>query len=155
MNKFITGGCLCGARLLDDSAASCFPALRWRNHHSHGSRDSSHPGPAGLPVATRQANRGGGPCPVGQSDLKLIAALRRANGMIDRQRGIPFISTAPASPHERKLLRLAFLAPDLQPDILAGHQPLSLNLERLRQIEIPLCWKQQRRALGWTNSPQP
>ena len=88
-------------------------------------------------------------------DLKLIAALRRANGMIDRQRGMPFIGSAPVSPHERKTLRLAFLAPDLQRDILAGHQPPSLNLERLRQIDIPLCWKQQRQALGWSISLQP
>lgn len=85
-------------------------------------------------------------------DLKLIAALRRANDMIDRHRGMPLISTAPVSPHERKILRLAFLAPELQRDILAGHQPPSLNLERLRQIEIPLCWKQQHKVLGWSNS---
>ncbi|NCP14248.1 MAG: hypothetical protein GW858_08815 [Sphingomonadales bacterium] len=85
-------------------------------------------------------------------DLKLIAALRRANSMIYRQRGMPFISTAPVSPHDRKILRLAFLAPKLQRDILGGYQPPSLNLERLRQMEIPLCWKQQRKVLGWSNS---
>lgn len=88
-------------------------------------------------------------------DLKLIAALRRAHSMMVWQRGMPVIDAAPSSPHDRKLLRLAFLAPDLQRDILAGHQPASLNLERLRQIEIPLCWRRQRQALGWSSRINP
>ena len=48
----------------------------------------------------------------------------------------------------QKALRLAFLVPDLQRDTLAGHQSASLNLERLWQIEIPLCRRQQRQTLG-------
>jgi hypothetical protein len=32
---------------------------------------------------------------------------------------------------------------------MTGHQPASLNLERLRQLDIPLCWKRQRQVLGW------
>jgi hypothetical protein len=47
------------------------------------------------------------------------------------------------------VLRLAFLAPDLQRDILAGRQPPELNLERLRKMAIPLDWNRQREALGW------
>ncbi len=85
-------------------------------------------------------------------DPVLIAALRKAHTLVSRERGMPLVTTAPVSPYDRKLLRLAFLAPDLQRDILTGHQPASLNLERLRQLDIPLCWKRQRQALGWSAS---
>jgi site-specific DNA recombinase len=82
-------------------------------------------------------------------DRALIAALRRAHAMVDRHRGLPVVTAAPVSRYERELLRLAFLDPDLQRDILAGHQPPTLTLERLRNIDIPLCWIQQREVLGW------
>ena len=72
--------------------------------------------------------------------------------MVSLRRGLPVIDTAPASRYDREVLRLAFLAPDLQRDILAGRQPPTLSLETLRQVEIPLCWQQQRRVLGW---PEP
>jgi hypothetical protein len=83
-------------------------------------------------------------------DRVLISGLRRAHKMVERHRGLPIVSVAPASRYERELLRLAFLAPDIQRDILAGRQPPSLTLEKLRHIEIPLCWDQQRRAFGWS-----
>lgn len=83
-------------------------------------------------------------------DRTLIAGLRKAHAMIRRQRGLPMIATAPESRYERELLRLAFLAPDLQRDILAGRQPPTLTLEKLRHIEIPLCWSRQKQVLGWS-----
>ena len=82
-------------------------------------------------------------------DPKLIAALRKAHRMIARERGMPLVETAPSSPYDRKILRLAFLAPDIQRDIIAGRQPPSLKLERLIQSNIPLAWSEQRKALGW------
>jgi site-specific DNA recombinase len=82
-------------------------------------------------------------------DRALIAALRKAHRMVALRRGLPVIATAPASRYDREVLRLAFLAPDLQRDILAGRQPPTLSLETLRQVEIPLCWRRQRRVLGW------
>ena len=85
-------------------------------------------------------------------DRSLVAALRKAHRMVSLRRGLPVIDTAPASRYDREVLRLAFLAPDLQRDILAGRQPPTLSLETLRQVEIPLCWQQQRRVLGW---PEP
>lgn len=84
-------------------------------------------------------------------DNKLIAALRRAHAMVGRERGMPIIQAAPVSPYDRKILRLAFLAPDIQRDILAGRQPHDLNLEKLVQMTIPLTWSEQRRSLGWPN----
>ncbi|MEO6313147.1 MAG: hypothetical protein ABIO47_12895 [Sphingomicrobium sp.] len=83
-------------------------------------------------------------------DAVLIAGLRRAHAMVSRRRGLPIVEASPASRYERELLRLAFLAPDIQRDILAGHQPPTLTLEELRNIEIPPCWNQQRKILGWS-----
>jgi hypothetical protein len=83
-------------------------------------------------------------------DATLISGLRRAHAMLDRDRkGMPLIETSPTSPYLRKLLRLAFLAPDIQADILAGRQPGSLNLQQLINMPIPLSWREQRKALKW------
>ena len=62
----------------------------------------------------------------------LIKALRTAHAMLGRDAaGGPVIDAIPASPYHRKLLRLAFLAPDLQRAILAGRQPPGLSLKQL------------------------
>lgn len=83
-------------------------------------------------------------------DPVLIAALRKAQAMVERDdHGRAIIGTAPLSPYDRKILRLAFLAPDLQRDILAGHQPQRLMLETLIHQPIPLAWSEQRLAPGW------
>ena len=87
-----------------------------------------------------------------EPDPELIAALRRAHAMVERERGMPVMHTAPVSPCDRKILRLAFLAPDIQQGILSGRQPPDLNLEKLVQITIPLAWSEQRKLLGWPNS---
>jgi hypothetical protein len=55
---------------------------------------------------------------------------------------------APSNPYDRRLLRLAFLAPDLQRGILSGAHPRQLNLERLMQIRIPTSWAAQRALFG-------
>jgi len=48
----------------------------------------------------------------------------------------------------RELLRLAFLAPDIQKAIVDGQQPKGLTLERLTEIGPPIPWQEQRRRLG-------
>jgi len=48
----------------------------------------------------------------------------------------------------RELLRLAFLAPDVQRAIVDGQQPRGLTLERLTEIGPPISWQEQRRRLG-------
>ena len=86
-------------------------------------------------------------------DNTLIAALRKAHAMVGRDdRGQPIIETAPTSPYERRVLRLAFLAPDIQQAILAGCQPRSLNLEQLVHQDLPIAWPQQRKMLGFAPS---
>ena len=42
---------------------------------------------------------------------------------------------------------MAFLAPDIQAAILAGRQPLSLNLKRLLKEPLPADWSAQRVVL--------
>lgn len=49
----------------------------------------------------------------------------------------------------RKLLPLAYLAPDVIDSILEGNQPASLALKSLIQTRIPLSWSAQRNALGF------
>lgn len=83
-------------------------------------------------------------------DPALIKALRKARSMVGKDaRAMPWIDAAPASPYLRKMVRLAFLAPDIQRDILAGRQPPRLTLEQLIRMEIPAGWDEQRRLLGW------
>jgi len=83
-------------------------------------------------------------------DPVLIAALRRAHAMLERDdAGGPVLAAAPASAYERRLLRLALLDPALQADILAGRQPRGFRLETFLRSEVPLAWTAQRAALGW------
>lgn len=82
-------------------------------------------------------------------DPVLIRALREAHAMVARDpSGLPRLESAPASPHRRRLVRLAFLAPDLQRAILTGTQPAGLTLTRLLEQDMPLDWREQRRVLG-------
>ncbi|WFL77814.1 recombinase family protein [Altererythrobacter arenosus] len=90
-----------------------------------------------------------------QPDPVLIAALRKAHAMLRSERGMPVMETAPGSPYERNILRLAFLAPDIQRAILDGRQPLELNLETLKKSAIPLAWPEQRKALGFGEPSDP
>ena len=82
-------------------------------------------------------------------DAKMIAALRKAHRMLRREDGMPMVERAPASLYDRRILRLAFLAPDIQRDIIAGRQPPALNLEQLMQLAHPIAWSAQHKALSW------
>ena len=85
-------------------------------------------------------------------DATLITALRKAHALVDRDAsGHPLITAAPTSPYERRLIRLAFLAPDIQQAILAGRQPRTLNLQKMVHQDLPIAWTQQREALGFSN----
>ena len=56
------------------------------------------------------------------------------------------LEAIPSSPYHRRLLRLAFLAPDLQRAILAGRQPPGLTLKKLLEQRLPLLWSDQVRV---------
>ena len=51
-----------------------------------------------------------------------------------------------------RLIRLAFLAPEMVERIVAGRQPPELTAQVLRtgRLDIPVCWAAQRRALGFS-----
>lgn len=103
--------------------------------------------PISLPLRGGRRSIKAGQPDAADHDKTIIAALRRSHAMIDRdERGQPLIVTGPASPYDRRLLRLAFLAPDIQQTILAGRQPPSLNLEQLIRQDPPIAWSAARNA---------
>ena len=55
---------------------------------------------------------------------------------------------APSSAYDRKVCRLAFLAPALQKAILEGRQPSGLTLQRLLDAPLPLDWDEQLMMIG-------
>lgn len=88
-------------------------------------------------------------------DPVLIKALREAHGMIRYDTtGAPLLDTSPTTPHRRKLIRLAFLAPDIQRAILAGKQPIDLSLVRILECDLPIAWDDQRQILGFAQAPR-
>ena len=104
-----------------------------------------------LPIRMQRHSRtkviqSSGPAP-SQPDDVLIKALRSAHAMLQTDsRGMPWLEESPKSPYERKMIMLAFLAPDIQKDILGGRQLGGLMLERLIHDGIPACWTEQRRV---------
>jgi site-specific DNA recombinase len=91
---------------------------------------------------------------VGKNNLRrdpaMIGALRRARAMLGKDnQAMPVIDAAPASPYLRTLVRLAFLAPDIQRDILGGRQPHHLTLQHLIRMDLPSSWSEQRAVLDW------
>ena len=83
--------------------------------------------------------------PAGRRDRVLIKALRSAHTMIELTRnGAPIIETVPGPRYQRRLLRLAFLSPDVQRAIIAGRQPAGLRLEDLIRNEVPVDWNDQQ-----------
>jgi site-specific DNA recombinase len=84
-----------------------------------------------------------------KADPVLVAALRSAHHMLERDtHGRPVLAAAPDTSHRRRLIRLAFLAPDLQRAILAGEQPERLTLARFLDGDLPLSWAAQRRMFA-------
>ena len=82
-------------------------------------------------------------------DPVLIRALRNAHQMLDTAAdGSQTIEAAPTSPYRRRLIRLAFLGPDLQRAILEGRQPRDMTLAALMESELPLSWSEQQRIFG-------
>ena len=62
--------------------------------------------------------------------------------------GTPSLDAAPATSYNRKLISLAFLAPDIQSAILDGRQPGTMTLGGLMELDIPLFWTKQRQMFG-------
>ena len=120
----------------------------------HAAVDPADPSRLRLVVPVRVQLRGGRTWIIASKtsparpDRVLIKALRAAHTLVRHgAQGFPFLDAVPASPYERRLLRLAFLAPDLQKAILAGRQPPGLTLSQLMANPIPLSWHAQAALL--------
>ncbi|HRO33276.1 MAG TPA: recombinase family protein [Brevundimonas sp.] len=77
-------------------------------------------------------------------DAKLVQGLRRAHAIVAGG-----AEKALAHNYLRQLVRLAFLAPDIQSAIIEGRQPVGLTLEHLVKTEMPLAWSEQRHVFGF------
>ena len=117
--------------------------------------DAADPALLRLTLAIRLRLRGGRTWvlgtgrPASRRDPILIKALRKAHAMLEADAaGRPTLDTAPPSPYLRRLVRLAFLSPDLQRAILAGQQPAGLTLESLMRVAMPLLWSEQALLVG-------
>lgn len=84
-----------------------------------------------------------------QPDPSLIRALRTAHALLESvPKKMPILQASPPTPWRRQLVRLAFLAPDIQRAILDGRQPNTLTLTVLMKGDIPLLWADQHRLFG-------
>jgi hypothetical protein len=87
-------------------------------------------------------------------DHELIRALARARSWMGMLQQGEFPDTTEiaqrhglSEPHVRRLLRFAYLAPDIVEAIVDGRQPRTLTVKLLLQ-GIPLDWSDQRAAFG-------
>ncbi len=71
----------------------------------------------------------------------------RADGELENPRAM----ASPTNAYERRICRLAFLAPDIQKQIIAGRQPRGLTLERLLNEPIAASWVAQREQFGFAD----
>lgn len=90
-----------------------------------------------------------------EPDPVLIRALKAGHAVIASVAAAPLgrpecavFDQAPERAYDRLIVRLAFLAPDIQARILEGRQPVSLNLQSLMFKPIPAAWEDQRRLFG-------
>ncbi|WGM48089.1 hypothetical protein KOAAANKH_02978 [Brevundimonas sp. NIBR10] len=89
-----------------------------------------------------------------QVDRAMVSALRQAHALLTRI-GLPLSGRAARTgnaldgTYERRLVELAFLAPDIQQAIIEGCQPRGLTLSMLHEAEIPNDWESQRRTFGF------
>ncbi len=113
--------------------------------------DPARPTEMWLTVPIRARIRGGKAVVVGSGtpqprhDRPMIRALRHAHSLAcTTSKNVPMMDVAPATPYLRRIVKLAYLAPDLQRMIFDGRQPAWLTLERLTRGDFPISWSRQR-----------
>jgi hypothetical protein len=106
---------------------------------------NEHAAPKGLPVIAPPQR------PQRQRDRKLIALLADAHAARKLVLAYPDTSLADLAKqqgkcrkHLAKLIELSCLAPDIVTAVLACRQPSSLTASRLRSVELPMAWNEQR-----------
>lgn len=90
-----------------------------------------------------------------RTDHTLIKALKTTHRLLAEHGGAAIaapdqavLQASPVVPNERSMLRLAFLAPDLQAQILEGRQPCGLTLQRFIGFDLPPAWVDQRQMFS-------
>ena len=77
-----------------------------------------------------------GPSAGHMPDPVLVKALRSAHAMLHHDdAGLPVLVTAPDTPYRRQLVRLAFLAPEIQRAIVEGRQSAGVTLTQLLKAQ--------------------
>ena len=100
----------------------------------------------------------GGMAPAVAIDATLVNAIARAHAWSEALLSGSIASMAEiasrnnvSDSYVKKIMPLAFLAPDIVEAIMAGKQPAHITTQMLiRQIDIPLDWQKQRHALGFS-----
>ncbi|MGK7651994.1 hypothetical protein ACSQ76_06125 [Roseovarius sp. B08] len=87
------------------------------------------------------------------TDDTLIRNLAKAHAWVERLKAGETFSKIAASDHTSKrriqqLVGLAFLAPDIIRDVLAGRQPIGFTSEWCLRHDLPSDWTQQRKLLA-------
>lgn len=80
-------------------------------------------------------------------DAGLIRGIRTAHQRLAAWRADDQSPLKLDTEYDRRLLRLAFLAPDIQRAILDGRQPVAMTLQALRATDLPISWEKQRSLL--------
>ena len=91
-----------------------------------------------------------------RADSALLKAVARAHQwsedlLLGRAQSVAEIAEREgvANRYVRRVMRLAFLAPEIVEAIVAGNQPPELTAEALAErIDLPLLWTAQERAVG-------
>jgi site-specific DNA recombinase len=137
-------------------AADCDTATADRDDRAAASTILKVSLPPASPRARKEilvpGNAGSGPRRI---DHALILSLARARSWMRALRQGEYADTAEiaqrfglSDAHVRRLLRFAFLAPDIVEAIVEGHQPRSLTVKLLLR-GIPLAWSDQRTTFGF------
>ena len=92
-----------------------------------------------------------------RADHSLVRLVARAHQILGRLSGDPELTVADVAREDglnksyvSRLVRLAFLAPDIITAILEGRQPVTLTANKLMaDTRLPIDWVEQRRALGF------
>ena len=93
---------------------------------------------------------------VTEPNRQLIKALATAQGCLDDHGAAPTNrpddwreARSIADGYLRQLVRLGYLAPDIQQHILEGRQPAGLTAQQIIEQGVPLAWEDQRRVFGF------
>jgi hypothetical protein len=94
--------------------------------------------------------------PKPRANPSLVRALTRAHALVRIAGARPDTTieaiaavegTTPA--YVRRLIRVAYLAPDIQQAVIDGRLPMNISLEKLMRGPIPNAWSRQRELIGF------